>query len=67
MSKGRFERGIKTMDAIHELLDRGPIVGDGKNFIAPPIPGKDAVEWIVLPRTQLPCVEGRLQTIFAGS
>jgi len=40
---------IVRMDPIHELLDSGPILSDGENFFAPRIPGKDAVDRIVLP------------------
>jgi hypothetical protein len=35
------------------FVDSGPILGDGKNFFAPRIPRKDAVEGIILPRPWL--------------
>jgi hypothetical protein len=41
---------IVRMDPIHELLDSGLILGDGKNLFSSPIPRKYAVESIVLPR-----------------
>jgi hypothetical protein len=56
---------VVRMHPPHELLDRSLVSGKIEYFHHARIHQHHVAEWIVLPPSELGCVEGKLQAVFA--
>src|SRR5260221_658833 len=55
---------VVRMHPLHDLLDSRLTFGKVEDFLSARIPAEHAVARIVLPRPELGCVEGKLETVF---